>query len=422
MSENIYAEIITIGDEILYGQITNTNSRFISAELDSAGFRTIRQTSVGDSESEILKSLAEAETRAQVIVLTGGLGPTRDDITKNTLAKYFNSEMVVNTSAQEELRTFLEYRGRTLSGLNQFQAVLPKACRHMSNRIGTAPGMWFDKGDKVILSMPGVPAEMKEMLTMQALPRLKERYHTPTIYHKIIRTAGIPETFLAEKIEDWENALPEHIRLAYLPSFGGVKLRLTATGPDINVLKAETEELTKQLRPLAGDYIFAEEDTELEKVVATMLENNRQMLSVAESCTGGSLAALLTAMPGSSEWFSGAAVTYSVESKIKVLGINADTIAKHTVYSLEVAAEMAQNVRALYGTDFGLATTGVAGPPRPEDVVPAGTIFIAVAHADGVETKQLKLGTEREINIKMTNLNVMNMLRHKLLAEDREKK
>ena len=409
MSQNVYAEVITVGDEILYGQITNTNSQFISTALDSAGFRTLRQITVGDSETEILTALSEAEPRAEVILITGGLGPTRDDITKKTLAKYFNCEMAVNEKAHQELLAYMAYRGRTLNGLNQFQSVLPVAAEPISNKVGTAPGMWFNRKGKVFVSMPGVPAEMKEMLVNIIMPRLRETYKTPALYHKVVRTSGIPESVLAERITDWEDALPEHIKLAYLPSFGGVKLRLTAEGSNLDQLKIDTGVLAASLKPLVGEFIYADDDAELEQTIASSLKANGQTLSLAESCTGGSLSALLTSKPGSSLWYKGGLVAYSQAAKINLLLVKPQTIAEHGVYSLQTVEEMAENVRRLFNTDYGIATSGVAGPD-PDGAVPAGTVFIAVNSAEGTVSKQLKLGIDRDINIRLTNTYLLTML------------
>lgn len=416
----MFAEIITIGDEILYGQIVNTNVQFISKELDKAGFRSIRHTSIADNEDQILTALAEAEKRASVIIMTGGLGPTKDDITKKTLANYFDSEMAISEIALAELTAFFAYRGREVTGLNKLQAMQPLKAQHISNRIGTAPGMWFEKDGKVFVSMPGVPAEMKEMFVNKVIPLLQTQFKTPFIYHKIVRVVGIPESVLAESISDWEDNLPNHIRVAYLPAYGQVKLRLTAIGPNREQLVIDVARQVETLLPLLGNAAYGEDDQELEALMGKLLLEQNLTISCAESCTGGGLSAAITAVAGSSAYFKGGIIAYNEAAKINLLGVSLETIKQFSVYSEETVAEMAQRARQIFATDVGLATTGIAGPASANDPLPPGTIFIAYSDSLHTVTKTLKLGTERELNIKMTILAVLNLVRHQLQIKPHE--
>src|SRR5688572_17701545 len=318
----ITAELLTIGDEILYGQIVDTNSQWMSVALSEAGIQVIRKTSVGDQEDEILTAFAEAETRADIILITGGLGPTSDDLTKPCLAKYFGCELEIHQEALREVTEFFRSRGRELTEVNRQQAALPVCCEKITNVNGTAPGMWFKKNGKVFVSMPGVPHEMKTMMTNIIIPKLVEEFQPPVIHHKIIRTVGIGESFLSEKIKSWESSLPDHIKLAYLPSPGQVKLRLTAYGTDKEKLESENKALTETLLPLAGEYIFGFNDDELEVVVGKMLLERKATIAVAESCTGGYLSHLFTSVPGSSAYFRGGIVAYANDVKMQTLNIN----------------------------------------------------------------------------------------------------
>ena len=286
----ISAEVLTIGDEILFGQITDTNTQWISAELTKIGVRTVRKTSVGDSRTAILEAFEEASKRVKIVIVTGGLGPTKDDITKKTFCEFFDTTLEINESALALITSFFVKRGRDMTELNRQQAAVPKNCTYIENRWGTAPGMWFDEKGVVWVSLPGVPFEMKNLMTNRILPMLQAHFKTPTIYHRMIRTVGIGESFLAERIEQWEDALPENIKLAYLPHFGQVRLRLTATGDELEALKTQTEAEVKKVLPLIGDAVFGFDTDELETVVGSLLANRKQTLSTAESCTGGYVA------------------------------------------------------------------------------------------------------------------------------------
>lgn len=412
----VRAEVITIGDEILFGQITDTNTQWIGTELTNIGIRPIRKSSVGDTEAAILEVLAEAEARADVILITGGLGPTKDDITKTTMCKYFDTELVINEHALEIITSFFVKRGRPMTELNRQQAALPKACTYIANYWGTAPGMWFERNGKVFISMPGVPFEMKNLMTNAILPKLKAFFETPVIQHKMIRTVGIGESFLAERIEAWEDALPPHIRLAYLPSFGQVKLRLTATGTDAEQLKAENQAQVDKVLPLIQEFVFGFDNDEMETVVGRLLKEQGQTVATAESCTGGYVSHLLTKIPGSSHYFVGGIVSYSNEVKINQLGVKPETLAEFGAVSEATVIEMSEGVRQRLGTTYGIAASGIAGPDGGSEEKPVGTIWIACAGPSGTVTQKLQLGKFREQNIQYTGIYLLNLLRKQILA------
>lgn len=412
--KKILAELLTIGDEILYGQIVDTNSQWMSVELDKIGIKVIRKTTVGDQEDEILTAFAEAEKRADVVLITGGLGPTNDDLTKPCLAKYFNCGMVLNEEALAEVTEFFKSRGRELTEVNRLQAMLPTACEKITNQIGTAPGMWFPKGNKVFMSMPGVPHEMKMMMTDFVLPRLKATFKTPIIYHKVVRTIGVGESILAEKIADWENALPEHIGLAYLPSLGEVKLRITGFGDSHETLEQEINGLTKTLEGRIGQFIFGYGDEPIESVIGKKLLDQKLTLSIAESCTGGYLSHLITSIPGSSGYFLGSIVPYDYQIKMRQLGVKPETLEKYGAVSEPTIIEMANIVRAKFNTDIGVATSGIAGPGGATPDKPVGTVWIAYSDKHQTVTKKLQLSKDRMINIRTASIAVLNLIRQSL--------
>ena len=412
--KKILAELLTIGDEILYGQIVDTNSQWMSVELDKVGIKVIRKTSVGDVESEILTAFAEAEKRADIILITGGLGPTNDDLTKPLLAKYFNCELKINEEALREVTEFFKSRGRELTEINRQQAALPTACEKITNPNGTAPGMWFEKNGKVFMSMPGVPHEMKKMMTESVIPKLKQTFKTPVIYHKVIRTIGIGESFLAEKISDWEKALPPHIKLAYLPNLGEVKLRLTSFGDSNKNMQAEVNELTEKLKLIVGQFIFGYGEDPIELVIGNTLRKKKLTLSVAESCTGGYLSHLITSVPGSSDYFLGSMIPYSYEIKMRQLGVKPETLEKYGAVSEPTISEMANVVRARFNTDIGVATSGIAGPGGATPDKPVGTVWIAYSDKHQTVTKKLQLSKDRMINIRVASVAVLNLIRTSL--------
>jgi nicotinamide-nucleotide amidase len=413
--KKVLAELLTIGDEILYGQIVDTNSQWMSVELDKVGIKVIRKTTVGDQEGEILTAFEEAEKRADITLITGGLGPTSDDITKPCLAKYFNCELAIHEEALEEVTEFFKSRGRELTEINRQQAALPVICTKITNAMGTAPGMWFDRNGKVFVSMPGVPHEMKLMMSNIIIPKLQQQFKTPIIFHKVIRTVGIGESMLAEKISSWEKALPEHIKLAYLPNLGEVKLRLTAFGNDLTKLKQEAEDLVKKLLPLAGEYIFSFQDESLEVVIGNLLRKKNLTLSIAESCTGGYVSHLITSVPGSSEYFQGSIVPYSYEIKMQELGVKKETLQQYGAVSEQTISEMAELVRKKFNTSIGVATSGVAGPGGATAEKPVGTVWIAFSDGNRTITKKMQLSKDRKINIHMASIGVLNLIRLNLI-------
>lgn len=409
--KEVTAELLTIGDEILYGQIIDTNSQWMSVELTNIGVKVIRKTSVADQEEEILTAFEEAEKRADIVLITGGLGPTSDDITKPCLAKHFNCELLIHEEALAEVTDFFKSRGRELTEMNRQQAALPTACMKITNPVGTAPGMWFEKGEKVFMAMPGVPHEMKRMITEQVIPRIKQKYSLPVIYHKIIRTIGQGESFLAEKIAAWEKALPSHIKLAYLPSLGEVKLRLTCFGSALSALEKEAEELTEKLRLLIGQFIYAYGEEPIEVAIGKLLRENNLTLSIAESCTGGKVSQMITSVPGSSDYFQGSIIPYSYDIKMSQLGVKEETLHQFGAVSEQTITEMANLVREKFSTSIGIATSGIAGPGGATPDKPVGTVWIAYADAERVITKKLQLSKERHLNIQLSSMAVLNLLR-----------
>lgn len=414
MTQIIKAELLTIGDEILYGQIVDTNSQWMSVELDKVGIKVIRKTTVGDQETEILTAFAEAEKRADIVLITGGLGPTSDDLTKPLLAKYFNCDLVMHQEALAEITAFFKSRGREMTELNRQQAALPSCCTKITNPIGTAPGMWFERNNKVFMSMPGVPHEMKKMMTKRVIPKLKEKFKTPVIYHKVIRTIGIGESFLADKIAVWEKSLPPHIKLAYLPSLGEVKLRLTGFGSSTADLQKEIDELSDALLPLAGEYVYGYGDEPIEVAIGKMLRERKVTLSIAESCTGGYLSHLITSVPGCSDYFLGTMIPYAYEVKMRQLGVKPEVLEKHGAVSEPTIVEMANIVRAKFNTDIGVATSGIAGPGGATPEKPVGLVWIAYSDKHQTVTKKLQLSQDRAINIRMASMAVLNLIRMSL--------
>lgn len=413
----ILAEVITIGDEILFGQITDTNTQWIGAELTKIGIRTVRKSSVGDTREAILAVLEEATQRADLVILTGGLGPTKDDITKVTLCDYFNTSLERNSEALAFVTQFFEKRGRQITEINARQADLPINATYVPNDWGTAPGMWFYENDTVYVSLPGVPFEMKNLMQYRIIPMLQKQFETPVIVHKIIRTVGIGESFLAETIANWEDSLPPHIRLAYLPSFGQVRLRLTGTGTDSGRLKEEIDAQAQTVLPLIQPYVFGYDDDELETVVAKLLSEKSWMLATAESCTGGFLASQVTKYSGSSAYFVGGVVSYSNTVKVSQLGVKPETLSQFGAVSEQTVREMAEGVRRTLGANVGIATSGIAGPNGGTPEKPVGTIWIACSTEKQTVARLLKLGPYREQNIQLTSVYVFNLLRQTLLDE-----
>ncbi|WP_194774453.1 competence/damage-inducible protein A [Pararhodonellum marinum] len=406
----VTAEILAIGDELLYGQTIDTNSHWISQELDKIGVRVVRRTTIGDNRLDMLKAFKDAETRADIVLITGGLGPTQDDLTKPLLAEYFGCEVAMVPEALEAVRTFFEKRGRELTPLNVLQAHLPTKCTYVPNEVGTAPGMWFEENDTVWMSMPGVPHEMKKLMQDFVIPKIKSIFPLPKIYHKLIKTVGIGESWLADLVKDWENNLPDHIKLAYLPSLGQVKLRLTAFGEDISELINEVDREIDKVKPLIQKYIYGYDGDELEDVIGRLLTDKKKTVALAESCSGGYISHLITSKPGSSQYYNGSIIPYHNQFKSQLLGVNMETLEKYGAVSEETVFEMASKVRKMFGADFGLAISGIAGPSGGTDHKPVGTVWLACAFGEEVQTKKLQLTQDRMINIQLTGVATLSML------------
>jgi len=413
----IYAEIITIGDEILYGQTLDTNSHWMSAELDQIGIKVIRKTTIGDRRSEILTSFKEAESRADIILITGGLGPTSDDLTKPLLAEYFNSKLILNEEALAEIEALFKRVNRKMSDANRGQAMLPAACQKVTNRYGTAPGMWFERNSKVFIAMPGVPYEMKHMMADILIPRLAEKYVDGVIHHRMIKTIGIPESTLADLINDWEMALPTHIKLAYLPSFGQVKLRLTAFGSDIAVLQKESQALIDAVIPTIDKYVFGYDNDEIEYVIGQKLIQSKKTLAFAESCTGGYLSHLITKVPGSSAYFKGSIISYAYDVKERSLDVNHEMMNEMGAVSEEVVVQMAKAVREKLQSDVGISISGIAGPDGGTEDKPVGTVWIAYSDKDKTVAKKYQFTKDRILNIQFAATTALNMFRINFLSE-----
>lgn len=413
----IFAELISIGDELLYGQTLDTNAHWISQQLDLLGIKILRRHTIGDIEEEILSTFKMAEERADVILITGGLGPTNDDLTMPTLAKYFDVPIEINEEALKEVEAFIHSKGREMSERNRKQGLMPKGSWKITNNIGTAPGIWMERNNKVFVSMPGVPHEMRAMMTETVIPRIKEKFQTSTIYHQMIKTVGIGESWLADLIKDWEEALPKHIKLAYLPSTGEVKLRLTAVGDDKNELKKEVDQQVDELKKLAGKYIYGYGDITLEEAIGQMLKEKNLTIALAESCSGGFVSHKITSVAGSSAYYQGSIVPYHNELKKEVLHVAPEAIDQHGAVSEETVKEMAKNVRQMMHADIGVASSGVAGPTGGTAEKPVGTVWIAFDDGEHTYTKKLQLGNDRLINIHQTATHLMNMVRISLNKE-----
>lgn len=392
------AEIITIGDELLIGQVVDTNSAFIAKQLNKIGISVYQITSVQDDKQHILKALKDAESNVDIVILTGGLGPTKDDITKKTIAEYFNDKLVINEAVLRHIELLWKnhVRGKLLQ-VNKDQALVPSKAEVLINFLGTAPGMWLKKGNKVFVSLPGVPHEMKGLLENGVIPRLKKQYNCPFILHKTLLVYGLGESALAEKIASWEDRLPENIKLAYLPSLGKMRLRISSKGYDEQLVKKEVQNQIDTLLPLIKDEFagFEEEEGSVEVVIAKQLGKLRKTLSIAESCTGGAVAERFTVNPGASDYFKGGVVTYATQSKIDVLGVSKKIIDQYSVVSSQVAESMALNALRLFQSDIAMATTGNAGPTKGDSDADVGTVFIAIATRTGVYSEKFNFGNHR---------------------------
>ena len=435
-------EIINIGDELLIGQVVNTNASWMGEQLSLAGFKVQQFTIIGDTREHILDALWKAGERCEVVLISGGIGPTKDDITKTTLCDFFGTRLVFNEEAYKDIEDMFAHRGFKMTELNRQQAFLPEDCISIPNKLGTARGMWFEKDipsrnlhpaswiqdargkmqdagsgmhQVIYVSMPGVPFEMQAIMKENIIPELRKRFRPGAIYHKTILTQGVGESFLAEKIEEWENNLPASIKLAYLPQPGIVRLRLTGTGDEENAIRSLVENEAEKLSVLIPDYIFGADGDRLEEIVGKLLKQKNATVGTAESCTGGYIAHLLTSIPGSSAYFKGSIIAYHNDVKEQMLGILPETIEEFGAVSSEVVTEMAIGAQSHLDVDYVIAVSGIAGPDGGTDEKPVGLVWIAIATPNEIFSQKFLYGGNRERNIRLATLQALNMLRKNLL-------
>lgn len=407
----IKATIITIGDEILIGQIVDTNSVSIAKRLNAAGITVEEKLSIGDDAEQIATTLKRAHTQSQIVIITGGLGPTKDDITKHTLARIFSSQLIENKAVAEHVEKMLAVRGIAFNALNRSQAMVPECCTVLFNHHGTAPGMWFEEGDHVTISLPGVPFEMEHLMEDEVMPRLKAHYSLHANIHRTMITSGIAESILAERIAEWEDALPKGVKLAYLPSPNIVRLRLSTYDSEDGVAaRKRIDELFNQLYKIIPDNIVGYEDASVQQLVHQLLTERGKTLAVAESCTGGTIASRFTAMAGSSAYFLAGVVAYANEAKRDILGVNYDDIMRYGAVSEQVARQMAEGAQRITGADYAIATTGIAGPTGGTTQKPVGTVWIAVATPQGTIATLRPSGTDRSQIINRASAYAIEML------------
>jgi nicotinamide-nucleotide amidase len=411
------ATIVTIGDEILIGQIIDTNSGFIAKALDRIGVEVREMISISDDKKHILDTFSQLQNKVDLVIVTGGLGPTKDDVTKKTFCEYFDDQLVVNPEVLAHVTQLIEgYFKRPITQMNKDQALVPSTCTILHNKVGTAPGMWMKKENTVFISLPGVPYEMKYLIEEEIIPKIIREYKRPYIIHKTILTYGQGESLVAERIEHWENNLPDFIKLAYLPNPGRVRLRLTARGTDRKILEAAIEENVKSLDAIIHDIIVGFDDDEtIEVALGKLLFQQNKTISTAESFTGGKIASLLSAVPGASNYFKGSIVSYATETKVNVLGVSQNVVDEFSVVSAEVASAMALNVKSLLKTDYALATTGNAGPSKGDSDAEIGTVFIALATPNGVVVEEFNFGQPREKVIDRATIKSLEMLQKEIL-------
>ncbi|HLV40398.1 competence/damage-inducible protein A [Xanthomarina sp.] len=413
------AEIITIGDEILIGQIVDTNSAFISKALNAIGVSVYQIESIQDDKAHILKALKEAENNAEIIIITGGLGPTKDDITKKTITEYFNDSLVQSDAVLINIKNLWHNQiKQPLSQLNIDQALVPSKAQVLMNINGSAPGMWLEQNGKIFIVLPGVPFEMKALMEDLVIPKLREAYQFPYIKHTTLLTYGLGESSLAERIEAWEDNLPDFIKLAYLPGLGRVRLRLSAKNMDKNLVETEMQHQIDKLLPQLKDvFVGFEADDSIEAVIGNQLTHLGKTLATAESCTGGKIAESLTKIPGASNYFKGSVVSYATQSKIDVLKVPKELINKHSVVSSQVAEAMAQNVLTMFQADYAIATTGNAGPDKGDSDADVGTVFIAIATKDKVFSEEFNFGNHRTKVIRKAVNKAFEMLQKEILKK-----
>ena len=409
------AEIITIGDEILIGQIVDTNSQWISKELNKIGVSVYQITSIQDDEDHILKAIFEAQDNADIVILTGGLGPTKDDITKHTLVDYFKDTLVLNEEVELHIKKLFARINYPFTEVNRQQALVPSRGEVLFNKLGTAPGMWLENERGIVISMPGVPNEMKGIVTEELLPRIQHKFTLPFIHHRTVLTYGMGESMVAERLEKWEEELPKHIKLAYLPQYGKLKLRLSAKGENEEFLIKTVAAEIKKMEILISDIIVGYEESEtLELSVGNLLKENNYTVGVAESCTGGKISELITSVAGASSYFIGGIISYSAKMKVEELNVLQETIDKNTVVSAEVAKEMALGLQKKLKVDFSIATTGNAGPTTDNTDETVGIVYISIATPLGVIVEKFDFGQPRERVIQRTALKSLELLKKEI--------
>jgi nicotinamide-nucleotide amidase len=413
------AAIVTIGDEILIGQIVDTNSSYIAKSLDKIGIATHEMLSISDDKKHILDTFHSLQNKVEVVIVTGGLGPTKDDITKKIFCDYFQDSLVENEAVLAHVKSIIEgFYKRPITQINREQALVPTKAKVLFNQVGTAPGMWMEKENTVFISLPGVPYEMKYLIDNEVIPNLVQKFERPYIVHKTIMTYGRGESMIAEQIEDWENNLPHFIKLAYLPSPGKVRLRLTARGANEELLKNEIKQQVEKLDLLIHDIIVGyNEDDPIEVVLGRLLNENKLTISTAESCTGGKIAATLTAVSGASNYFKGSVVSYATETKINVLGIDNEVVKKYGVVSAEVASEMVKSVQKIMTSDYAIATTGNAGPTKGDAQADLGIVYVAIATPNAVFVEEFNFGQPREKVIDRTVSKALELIYKEILKK-----
>lgn len=412
----VKVSILTIGDEILIGQIVDTNSAWLAQQLNLNGFSVHEILSVSDDGDHIKQSLKHAEEISDIIITTGGLGPTADDITKPAIAEYFGGKLVINQEVLNDVTQYLTQKGRPLGKLNKNQALVPDNCETIRNHIGTAPVIWYNRNGKVFVSLPGVPFEMKELVKSKILPKLKATFNTPDIYHKTVMTYGLPESILAEKIADWENQLPDYMKLAYLPSPEAVRLRISARNREQLDIKQKVEQEITKLHQYIGKYIFGYNNEYLQQVIGKLLIERNATIATAESCTGGRIAHLITSVPGSSEYFKGSIVAYSNEAKTNLLNVPKEILEKYGAVSQQVVEAMAKGAVQTLNTNYAVATSGIAGPGGGTKEKPVGTVWIAAASKDKVVSKLYTININRDVNIRLSSTAALQLLRFLILG------
>lgn len=411
------AEIITIGDELLIGQTVNTNAAWMGAELSRIGFNITRTTTIPDKREDILRLLTDVTGKVEVVLITGGLGPTSDDITKQTLCEFFETTLITNQEVLGMIELMVQRRNQHLNENNRRQADVPASCRVLYNATGTAPGMWFEKEGTIFISMPGVPLEMKYIMTEHVLPELKKRFSSNIIIHKNLMTYGTFEAKLAEMLTGFEAQLPSHIKLAYLPSLGVIKLRLTGTGRNRAQLSRDMESQVRKLYKEIPQYIYGEDEVSIEEAVGRLLRDRGLKVCTAESCTGGRISQMITSVPGSSTYYRGSVIAYDNSIKVKLLGVKESTLIANGAVSRETAEEMASGALKLFGCDFAVAVTGIAGPDGGSSGKPVGTVWISVASADKITSENHQFINDRNTNIRRFAIAALNMLRLRILGQ-----